>query len=90
MPGPESKAEPLSGEVAYFGRRVKQFRVEAGLTQKQLADAADLGHGQVGHIETGIRELGIGHVWQLALALGKTPADLFGDPPPRADEPERL
>jgi transcriptional regulator with XRE-family HTH domain len=84
-PGPKSKARPRSTEVGHFGARVRTLREQAGLSQEKLAEKVGVHASAIGHVENGTRELGIGKVWKLALALGVTPNDLFG-PAPTTDE----
>jgi transcriptional regulator with XRE-family HTH domain len=62
------------------GDKVKRYRRGAGLTQKQLADAAAVTQSTVTQIETGtIAEPRPGTLKKLADVLGVTPADLLDD-----------
>ena len=42
--------------MATFADRLKQLRVEAGLTQHELAHKVDLSYGAIGNYESGKRE----------------------------------
>jgi transcriptional regulator with XRE-family HTH domain len=60
-----------------FGNRVRELRKEAGFTQEELADAAELDRSYVGSVERGERNLSIENVCRLAGAVGVSPADFF-------------
>ncbi|MDA1053542.1 MAG: helix-turn-helix transcriptional regulator [Planctomycetota bacterium] len=60
-----------------FGDRVRELRKEAGFTQEELADAAELDRSYVGSVERGERNLSIENVCRLALAIGVSPAEFF-------------
>jgi transcriptional regulator with XRE-family HTH domain len=60
-----------------FGKRVRELRKEAGLTQEELADYAELDRSYIGSIERGERNLSIENVCRLANALEISPADFF-------------
>lgn len=60
-----------------FGDRVRELRKDAGFTQEELADAAELDRSYVGSIERGERNLSIENVCRLALAIGVSPAEFF-------------
>jgi transcriptional regulator with XRE-family HTH domain len=53
-----------------FAKRLRELREQAGLTQEQLARAADMSVGNVRNYEQGIREPRWQGVFQLAEALG--------------------
>ncbi len=60
-----------------LGRRVRQLRKQAGLTQEELAHVAGLHRAEVGFIERGERDVGVTILWPLAEGLGVGVADLF-------------
>jgi transcriptional regulator with XRE-family HTH domain len=53
-----------------LGRAVRELRQQRGLTQRQLAQAADLNETWVSHIEAGRTNPAWGTVARLARALG--------------------
>lgn len=55
-----------------IGRRVRDFRMERGLTQEKLAEEADLSIPYVSHIERGKKKASISTFIRLASALGVT------------------
>jgi transcriptional regulator with XRE-family HTH domain len=70
----------------YFGKRLRELRNEAGLSQPALAEAAGVGLSTLRDFEQGRREPTLGTLVKLAAGLGVSlaafdpPAD---DPPPR-------
>ena len=60
-----------------FGDRVRELRRDAGFTQEEIADAAELDRSYVGSVERGDRNLSIENVCRLAAAIGVSPAELF-------------
>jgi transcriptional regulator with XRE-family HTH domain len=60
-----------------FGRRVRALRVERGLSQEALADAADLDRSYVGGVERGARNISLVNIERLAKALRVVPAELL-------------
>lgn len=59
-----------------LGEAVRQLREERGLTQRQLADAADINPTWVSHIESGRTNPAWGTVARLAGALGVPVSEL--------------
>lgn len=60
-----------------LGRRVRSLRERKGLSQEQLAEAADLHWTYVSGIERGKRNPGLNTLGRLARALGVTPSKLL-------------
>ncbi len=60
-----------------FGRQVRRLRLERGLSQEALADAAGLHRTYVSGIERGLRNPTLTIVARLAIALDLAPADLL-------------
>ena len=60
-----------------FGARLREVRVERGLSQEDLAFAAKLHRTYVGGIERGERNPSLVNVVRLARALGMTPSELL-------------
>jgi transcriptional regulator with XRE-family HTH domain len=60
-----------------FGKRLRELRMERGLSQEQLADLAGLHRNYIGNIERGEQGIGIDNVMLLARTLKVKPAVLF-------------
>ena len=63
----------------WVGRHVRMHRTAAGLTQAQLAEAADLTVDTVSRIERGAQSATVGTVHALARALNVSHGALFGE-----------
>lgn len=61
-----------------FGQRIFELRRAAGMTQKQLGDAAGLSMQAINDIEKGRRETKISKAVSIALALNTTVEYLAG------------
>jgi transcriptional regulator with XRE-family HTH domain len=64
-------------ELVAFGGRLLALRVEAGLTQEALAEAAGLHWTYVGQIERAERNFSYKNLLKLARGLGVEPARLL-------------
>ncbi len=62
-----------------LGRRIKQLRNKAGLTQEQLAEASGLHWTYISGIERGVRNASITSIYQIASALRLRVRDLVKD-----------
>jgi transcriptional regulator with XRE-family HTH domain len=60
-----------------FGRRLSALRVQRGLSQEELAEAAGLPPLEVRRAERGQRDLSVVALADLAQALSVQPADLM-------------
>jgi transcriptional regulator with XRE-family HTH domain len=60
-----------------FGRRVRELRLAAGLSQESLAELAGIHRTYMGGIERGERNLCLRNIVRLATALGVPSRDLF-------------
>ena len=60
-----------------FGRRLSALRVQRGLSQEELADAAGLAPVELRRAERGQRDLSVVTLADLAQALRVQPADLM-------------
>lgn len=61
---------PLSRAVVEFGRQLRDARLKAGLTQRQVAERLGVTQGYVSHIEQGIRSPSLPNCDALARAIG--------------------
>ena len=60
-----------------IGRRVRELRTAAGLSQERLAEHAGLHRNYIGSIERGERDVGVGSLARIAAALRTSLADFF-------------
>jgi transcriptional regulator with XRE-family HTH domain len=81
MSGQQKKQDPI---VERFAARLREVRQGRGMTQQQLADAAEVSVAFVGRLERGQAGPGIDIVAKLAAALATTPGDLL----PVAEQPD--
>jgi transcriptional regulator with XRE-family HTH domain len=73
---PARRSKPRSPEHAALGEAVRTFRLEAGMSQEELADAAGTDLTQVGGIERGVRNPSYTTLLRLAAALKTTVGEL--------------
>jgi len=73
---PARRSKPRSPEHAALGEAVRTLRLEAGMSQEELADAADTDLTQVGGIERGVRNPSYTTLLRLASALETTVGEL--------------
>jgi transcriptional regulator with XRE-family HTH domain len=55
---------------------VRRIRTEAGLSQEELADRAELHRTYISSIERGQRNVSIENIFAIAAALGVSPTEL--------------
>jgi len=67
-------AEGVPGAV---GRRVRELRTALAISQEELADRARLHRNYIGSVERGERDVGIGAIERIALALNVSLAEFF-------------
>lgn len=60
-----------------FGDRLRELRLERGLTQERLAELAGIHRNYVGEVERGQRNIALDNIHALADALEVEAADLF-------------
>lgn len=66
-----------SAEAQWFGATVRELREQRGLTQAQLAEAAELSSTYLGIIERGENVPTLTVILQIAAALDLHPMELF-------------
>ncbi len=54
---------------AAFGRRVRELRLEAGISQEALAENAGIHRTYIGSVERGERNVGLDNLYRLAASL---------------------
>ena len=62
-----------------IGQRIKELREKAGMSQKDLAYAADLDRSYIASIENGQRNVSIVNIEKIANALNVTLKEFFND-----------
>ena len=68
-----------------IGHRMKELRIQYGLTQQELADRSELSKGFISQLERNLTTPSIGTLLDIIQCLGTTPAEFFTD-----DEPEQI
>lgn len=66
-------------QLATFGLRLKELRIERGLSQEELGSLADLDRTYISGIERGTRNVGLINVFRIAKALNVSPTELFSE-----------
>jgi transcriptional regulator with XRE-family HTH domain len=64
---------------AKIGKRIKELREKAKMSQKDLAYSADLDRSYIASIENGQRNVSILNIEKIAVALGVTIKQFFND-----------
>lgn len=83
-------AQKLSTTHVALGRRIRQLRVERGLTQETLGFEAGLHRTYVGHVERGEKNVSAMNLFKLADGLGVELQELFAGVPVDPAEVRRL
>lgn len=60
-----------------FGLRIKELRLDAKLTQEELADKANLHYTYIGVVERGKKNISLINIEKIAKALGVNLATFF-------------
>lgn len=60
-----------------FGKRVRELRQKATLSQEELAHLAALDRSYIGGVERGERNVSLVNIYKIAWALREHPGDLF-------------
>lgn len=77
MPAKKRARDPELSEA--FGKRVREVRLERGLTQEQLAETADVHPTFVSNLERGYSAPTLHTLMAIANALGVRPGELIDD-----------
>ncbi len=72
-----SKQKPQHRRIV--GEKIRSYRKQAGLTQEQLAEKADLHHNFIGEVERGNMEMSLTSMLKIAKALAVRVRDLVSD-----------
>jgi transcriptional regulator with XRE-family HTH domain len=75
---------PSPDILRQLGAQVKRIRLDQGLTQTEVADAAGITYKHLGRIELAQSEAGADMLVRIAKALGVTVGDLFATITPAA------
>jgi transcriptional regulator with XRE-family HTH domain len=82
----------MSADVLHFERvedapnRIRELRIQAGMSQQALADRIGTSKMSVSQLERGLRPLTVDYMRAISKAVGAAPADLLA----HADNPEPL
>lgn len=68
---------PLADVFVRFGRKLREVRLQVGVSQEKLADMASLHRTYVSSVERGKRNISLQNIERLADALGVTMAELM-------------
>jgi transcriptional regulator with XRE-family HTH domain len=60
-----------------FGKRLRELRQKANLSQEELADLAGLDRSYIGGVERGQRNVSLVNIHRIAQALKMRPGGLF-------------
>jgi transcriptional regulator with XRE-family HTH domain len=74
-----SSEEPLDARVR---RRLRELRIEQGLTLQQVSERAHIDVSMLSRLESGKRRLALDHIAGLSAALGVSADDLLGGATP--------
>ena len=64
-------------EIKKFGARLRELRIQNGMTMQELADHSDIEYSQISRIERGIISTSLSNVFTIANVLEIAPKELF-------------
>ena len=73
-----------------IGHRMKELRIQYGLTQQELADRAELTKGFISQLERNQNSPSIGTLLDIIQCLGTTPAELITNMLKNQMKPEQI
>lgn len=73
-----SAAPNGAGDLEAIGPRLREFRTDAGLSLRQLADKCGLSVGFLSQVETGKSSMALSTLRDIAVVLNRPMADFFG------------
>lgn len=83
----EGDTDPAGGEPAappalqvLFGERLRQARIEAGITQAEMAERSGVHIQYVSRVERGQRNLTLSTMAKLAAVVGRSVSDMLREP----------
>lgn len=77
-PHSDSESKDKDEIAVLFGRNVKKYRKQAGLTQEQLSERLGVSQKHLSIIETGTQFASAGLIGRISTELKVSPGDLFG------------
>ena len=77
----ESPSQRINGRQTVFPALLRKWRLRREMSQEQLAEAIDATQGLISQYETGVTEVGISTLYELATALRCRPIDLLENAP---------
>jgi transcriptional regulator with XRE-family HTH domain len=75
----DNEGAAMHPEFPQVGESIRRLRQQAGLTQGELAQRADISLDAVNRIESSRRQPNLGTLFQIAQALGVTAVQLLGE-----------
>jgi len=75
--GVPRSTEDADEHRAAFGRRLRELRQRAGMTQQALADVVGIDRSFISDVETGRHSIAVDRAYAVAAALGVSINDLF-------------
>lgn len=66
-------------QLVEFGLRLRELRLQRGLSQEELGSLAELDRTYISGIERGTRNVGLLNVFRIAKALTVHPSELFSE-----------
>lgn len=64
-------------DLRKFGEKVREFRIQKGMTMQELADLSDIEYSQISRIERGIINTSLSNMFIIAKVLDIKPKEFF-------------